>query len=124
LKVAAYGAAAKGNTLLNFAGVDAGDIAFVVDRNPAKQGRFMPGSHIPIVGEDRLISDQPDRVVILPWNIETEIRTQLTFISDWGGQFVTRDSEAGDKKLAAKVEVELTEKKTKVPTALTRKSGG
>ena len=89
LKVAAYGAAAKGNTLLNFAGVDAGDIAFVVDRNPAKQGRFMPGSHVPIVGEDRLTSDQPDRVVILPWNIETEIRTQLTFISDWGGQFVT-----------------------------------
>lgn len=89
LKVAAYGAAAKGNTLLNFAGADAGDIAFVVDRNPAKQGRYMPGSHIPIVGEDRLISDQPDRVVILPWNIETEIRTQLTFISDWGGQFVT-----------------------------------
>ena len=89
LKVAAYGAAAKGNTLLNFAGVKAGDIAFVVDRNPAKQGRYMPGSHIPIVGEDRLISDQPDRVVILPWNIETEIRTQLTCISDWGGQFVT-----------------------------------
>lgn len=89
LKVAAYGAAAKGNTLLNFAGADAGDIAFVVDRNPAKQGRYMPGSHIPIVGEERLISDQPHRVVILPWNIETEIRTQLTFISDWGGQFVT-----------------------------------
>ena len=89
LKVAAYGAAAKGNTLLNFAGADAGDIAFVIDRNPAKQGRYMPGSHIPIVGEERLISDQPHRVVILPWNIETEIRTQLTFISDWGGQFVT-----------------------------------
>ena len=89
LKVAAYGAAAKGNTLLNFAGADAGDIAFVVDRNPAKQGRYMPGSHIPIVGEEELISVQPDRVVILPWNIETEIRTQLTCISDWGGQFVT-----------------------------------
>ena len=89
LKVAAYGAAAKGNTLLNFVGADADDIAFVVDRNPAKQGRYMPGSHILIVGEDRLISDQPDRVVILPWNIETEIRTQLTCISDWGGQFVT-----------------------------------
>ena len=89
LKVAAYGAAAKGNTLLNFAGADAGDIAFVVDRNPAKQGRYMPGSHIPIVGEDRLLSDKPDRVVILPWNIETEIRTQLAYISDWGGQFVT-----------------------------------
>ena len=89
LKVAAYGAAAKGNTLLNFAGVTAGDIAFVVDRNPAKQGLYMPGSHIPIVDEDRLISEQPDRVVILPWNIETEIRTQLTCMSGWGGQFVT-----------------------------------
>jgi SAM-dependent methyltransferase len=89
LTVAAYGAAAKGNTLLNFAGADAGDIGFVVDRNPAKQGRYMPGSHIPIVGEDRLLSDKPDRVVILPWNIETEIRTQLAYISDWGGQFVT-----------------------------------
>tara|TARA_R110002012_G_scaffold35788_3_gene101768 strand:+ start:34276 stop:35508 length:1233 start_codon:yes stop_codon:yes gene_type:complete len=89
LTVAAYGAAAKGNTLLNFAGADAGEIAFVVDRNPAKQGRYMPGSRIPIVGEDRLLSDQPDRVVILPWNIETEIRSQLAYISDWGGQFVT-----------------------------------
>ena len=89
LKVAAYGAAAKGNTLLNFAGVTARDIAFVVDRNPAKQGRYMPGSHIPIVDEDRLISEQPDRVVILPWNIETEIRSQLSCINDWGGQFVT-----------------------------------
>ncbi|WP_097108697.1 class I SAM-dependent methyltransferase [Hoeflea halophila] len=89
LKVAAYGAAAKGNTLLNFAGTEADEIAFVVDRNPAKQGRYMPGSRIPIVGEDRLLSDQPDRVVILPWNIETEIRSQLAYISDWGGQFVT-----------------------------------
>ena len=89
LKVAAYGAAAKGNTLLNFAGATARDIAFVVDRNPAKQGRFMPGSQIPIVGEDRLLSKQPDRVVILPWNIETEIRTQLSYIRDWDGQFVT-----------------------------------
>jgi len=89
LTVAAYGAAAKGNTLLNFAGATAHDIAFVVDRNPAKQGRFMPGSQIPIVGEDRLLSERPDRVVILPWNIETEIRTQLSYIRDWGGQFVT-----------------------------------
>ena len=87
--VAAYGAAAKGNTLLNFAGATARDIAFVVDRNPAKQGRFMPGSHIPIVDEERLISEQPDKVVILPWNIETEIRTQLSCIKDWGGRFVT-----------------------------------
>lgn len=89
LKVAAYGAAAKGNTLLNFAGTTARDIAFVVDRNPAKQGRYMPGSQIPIVDEGHLISEQPDRVVILPWNIETEIRMQLSCISDWGGRFVT-----------------------------------
>jgi len=89
LKVAAYGAAAKGNTLLNFVGAGTDDIDFVVDRNPAKQGHYMPGSHIPIVGEDRLVSDQPDRVVILPWNIETEIRTQLSYISAWDGRFVT-----------------------------------
>ncbi|KGF70547.1 SAM-dependent methyltransferase [Hoeflea sp. BAL378] len=88
-KVAAYGAAAKGNTLLNFAGATARDIAFVVDRNPAKQGRYLPGSHIPIVGEDTLLSERPDKVVILPWNIETEIRSQLSCIKDWGGQFVT-----------------------------------
>ena len=89
LRVAAYGAAAKGNTLLNFAGVTADDIAFVVDKNPAKQGRLLPGSHIPIVDEAHLIAEKPDRVVILPWNIESEIRTQLSCIADWGGMFVT-----------------------------------
>ena len=89
LKVAAYGAAAKGNTLLNFAGVTADDIAFVVDLNPAKQGRLLPGSHIPIVDEAHLHAARPERVVILPWNIETEIRTQLAYIADWGGKFVT-----------------------------------
>lgn len=89
LRVAAYGAAAKGNTLLNFAGVTADDIAFVVDRNPAKQGRLLPGSHIPIVDEAHLIAEKPDRVVIFPWNIETEIRAQLSCIADWGGIFVT-----------------------------------
>ena len=89
LRVAAYGAAAKGNTLLNFAGVTADDIAFVVDMNPAKQGRLLPGSHIHIVDEAHLIAEKPDRVVILPWNIETEIRSQLSCIADWGGMFVT-----------------------------------
>ena len=89
LTVAAYGAAAKGNTLLNFAGVTADDIAFVVDLNPAKQGRLLPGSHIPIVDEAHLHAVRPERVVILPWNIETEIRTQLSSIADWGGRFVT-----------------------------------
>lgn len=89
LKVAAYGAAAKGNTLLNYGGVKPDLIAFVVDRNPAKQGQFLPGSRIPVVNEDTLKTERPDRVVILPWNIETEIRTQLSYITGWGGKFVT-----------------------------------
>ncbi|MGV3550814.1 methyltransferase domain-containing protein [Rhizobium sp.] len=89
LKVAAYGAAAKGNTLLNYAGIKPDLIAFVVDKNPAKQGQFLPGSRIPVVDEDKLRSERPDRVVILPWNIETEIRTQLSYITGWGGKFVT-----------------------------------
>ncbi|PWV99960.1 methyltransferase family protein [Hoeflea marina] len=87
--VAAYGAAAKGNTLLNFADVSTESIAFVVDRNPAKQGRFLPGSHIPIHAEAALADQKPDWVVILPWNLETEIKSQLSYISDWGGRFVT-----------------------------------
>lgn len=89
LKVAAYGAAAKGNTLLNYGGVKPDLIAFVVDRNPAKQGQFLPGSRIPVVDEERLKAEKPDRVVILPWNIETEIRAQLSYITAWGGKFVT-----------------------------------
>lgn len=89
LKVAAYGAAAKGNTLLNFAGVKPDLLSFVVDRNPAKQGLFMPGSRIPIVSEEILKSEKPERVVILPWNLQTEIKQQLSYIADWGGKFVT-----------------------------------
>jgi hypothetical protein len=89
LKVAAYGAAAKGNTLLNFAGIKPDLIAFVVDKNPAKQGLHLPGSRIPIVNEDRLKAEKPDRVVILPWNIQTEIMNQLSYISAWDGRFVT-----------------------------------
>lgn len=88
-KVAGYGAAAKGNTLMNFAGVDADLVSYVVDRNPAKQDRFLPGSKIPIVGEDRLKSDRPNYVVILPWNLKEEISDQLGYIRDWGGMFVT-----------------------------------
>ncbi|HBF30133.1 class I SAM-dependent methyltransferase [Rhizobium sp.] len=89
LSVAAYGAAAKGNTLLNFAGIKAGQIAFVVDKNPAKQGMFLPGSRVPIVSEDVLKTRKPDRVVIFPWNLTEEIKQQLSYISDWGGRFVT-----------------------------------
>lgn len=87
--VAAYGAAAKGNTLMNYAGVRPDLIRFVVDRNPAKQGKFMPGSRLPIVSEDRLRDDAPDYIVILPWNLRKEITGQLSYVKDWGGKFVT-----------------------------------
>ena len=88
-RVAAYGAAAKGNTLMNYAGIRPDLIDFVVDRNPAKQGKFMPGSRIPIVGEDRLREARPDYVVLLPWNLRAELKAQLAYIGAWGGQFVT-----------------------------------
>ncbi len=87
--VAAYGAAAKGNTLMNYAGVRPDLVAFVVDRNPAKQGRYMPGSRIPIVDEARLMALRPDYVVLLPWNLRTELTAQLAAVRDWGGRFVT-----------------------------------
>lgn len=89
LKVAAYGAAAKGNTLLNFAGVKPDLLSFVVDKNPAKQGLLLPGSRIPVVAEEFLKTEKPERVVILPWNLQDEIKQQLSYISDWGGKFVT-----------------------------------
>ena len=89
LKVAAYGAAAKGNTLLNFAGVRADLLPYVVDLNPAKQNHWMPGSRIPIVNEAHLQADRPDRVLILPWNLREEITAQLAYIRQWGGRFVT-----------------------------------
>ena len=87
--VAAYGAAAKGNTLMNYAGVRPDHIGFVVDRNPAKQGRWMPGSRIPIVGEERLREARPDDVVLLPWNLRDELVAQLDYVRAWGGRFVT-----------------------------------
>jgi hypothetical protein len=87
--VAAYGAAAKGNTLMNYAGIRPDLISLVADRNPAKQGRYMPGSRIPITGEEQLKYLKPDYVVILPWNLRSEITEQLDYIRSWGGQFVT-----------------------------------
>ena len=87
-KVAAYGAAAKGNTLLNFAGVRPNLLPWVVDRNPAKQGKFLPGSRIPVVSEDRIKIEKPDFVLILPWNLSEEVTSQLSYIREWGGQFV------------------------------------
>lgn len=88
-RVAAYGAAAKGNTLLNYAGIRSDLISFVVDKNPAKQDKYMPGSRIPIVGEKQLRTDEPDYVIILPWNLREEVMAQLSYIREWGGQFVT-----------------------------------
>jgi SAM-dependent methyltransferase len=88
-KVAAYGAAAKGNTLLNFSGVRPNLIPYVVDKNPAKQGKFMPGSRIPIVDESRIRAERPEFIIILPWNISAEVSSQLDYIREWGGQFVT-----------------------------------
>jgi SAM-dependent methyltransferase len=88
-RVAAYGAAAKGNTLLNFCSVTPQDIAFVADRNPHKQNKFLPGTHIPVVSPEDLMQAQPDYVLILPWNLRDEIRQQLKGIEAWGGRFVT-----------------------------------
>ena len=88
-KVVGYGAAAKGNTLLNYCGVKGDDLLqFVVDANPHKQNKFLPGSHIPIVQEDRIKEEKPDYVIILPWNLKEEITSQLSYIRDWGGKFV------------------------------------
>ncbi len=87
-RIAAYGAAAKGVTFLNFCGVGADDIAFAVDRNPAKQGKLMPGAHIPVVGPERLLAEEPDDVLILPWNLAEEIAREHAYIRGWGGRFV------------------------------------
>jgi SAM-dependent methyltransferase len=87
-RVAAYGAAAKGNTLLNYCGVKSDLIDFVVDANPAKQSKYMPASHIPIYNEEALKTQKPDYVLILPWNLKDEIVQQLDYIRGWGAQFV------------------------------------
>ena len=88
-RVAAYGAAAKGNTLLNFAGVRPDLLPYVADASPHKQGRFLPGSHIPVVAPQQLLDDRPDVVLILPWNLRDEIVDQLAAVRGWGGRFAT-----------------------------------
>lgn len=87
--VAGYGAAAKGNTFLNFCGVKAGDITVVADKAPSKQGTLLPGSHIPVVSPEALIETKPDYIVILPWNLREEISSQLQDARGWGAKFVT-----------------------------------
>ena len=87
-KVAAYGAAAKGNTLLNYCGVKSDLVDFVADRNPHKQGKYLPASHIPVLSETDLKESKPDYIIILPWNIKEEITKQLEYVRQWKGRFV------------------------------------
>jgi hypothetical protein len=87
--VAGYGAAAKGNTLLNYGGIKPDLLPFVCDAAPSKQGKFLPGSHIPILTPSALRETKPDCVLILPWNIADEVTHQHAYIREWGGRFVT-----------------------------------
>ena len=87
-KVAAYGAAAKGNTLLNYCGVKNDLISFVVDDSPHKQDKFLPGSHIPVMAREEISKFKPDFVLILPWNLRSELSGQMNYIRKWGGSFV------------------------------------
>jgi hypothetical protein len=86
--VAGYGAPGKGNTLLNHVGVRTDLLAFTVDRNPFKHGRFLPGTHIPVHPVERLAEERPDYVLILPWNLRDEICAQLAYVREWGGKLV------------------------------------
>ena len=88
LKVAAYGAAAKGNTLLNYSQINIDLISYVVDLNPNKQGKYLPGSCIPVVSENVLNQERPDLLLVLPWNLATEIKNQLNWLSDGGTKFL------------------------------------
>jgi 2-polyprenyl-3-methyl-5-hydroxy-6-metoxy-1,4-benzoquinol methylase len=87
-KVAGYGAPGKGNTLLNHCGIRSDLLRYTVDRSPHKQGMFLPGTHIPILAPDAIDRDQPDYIVLLPWNLRAEITGQLFHVRDWGGRFV------------------------------------
>ena len=87
-KIVAYGAPAKGNTLLNYCGIRTDFIDFTVDRNPHKQGLYLPGTRIPIVHPDRILEAKPDYLLILPWNLREEIMAQMSVIRQWGGKFV------------------------------------
>jgi SAM-dependent methyltransferase len=86
--IAGYGAPGKGNTLLNYCGIRTDFIDYTVDRNPYKQGKYLPGTHIPIHPPEQLRETRPDYVLILPWNLKQEIMAQLAYVREWGGQFV------------------------------------
>ena len=86
--VAGYGAPGKGNTLLNHCGIRSDLLSYTVDRSPVKQGMFLPGTHIPIYGPERIAQTRPDYVLVLPWNLRDEISKQLEYVRSWGGQLV------------------------------------
>jgi len=90
LRIAGYGAPAKGNTMLNYCGVGSELVEFTVDLNPHKQGRYLPGSEIPIRTPEALGEARPDVVLILPWNIVDEIVEQLAYVREWGARFAAR----------------------------------
>jgi SAM-dependent methyltransferase len=86
--IVGYGAPGKGNTLLNYCGIRSDLLAYTVDRNPYKQGKYTPGTHIPILSPDRIGETRPDYVFILPWNLKDEISAQMGFVREWGGRFI------------------------------------
>ena len=88
LRTAAYGAPAKGNTLLNYCGIRDDLIDYTVDRSPHKQGHFLPGTHLPIYAPSHIRETRPDYLLILPWNLKDEITCEMSYIRDWGGRFV------------------------------------
>src|SRR5205823_10488 len=87
-QIAGYGAAGKGNTLLNYCGIRTDFLDYVVDRNPYKQGRFLPGTHIPIFAPEKIRETKPNYVFIGPWNLVNEIVEQTSYIRDWGGKWI------------------------------------
>ena len=95
--VAGYGAPGKGNTLLNHCGIREDLLQYTVDRSPVKQGKFLPGTHIPIYAPDRLAETRPDYVLVLPWNLRDEISWQLAYVRSWGAQIGLSDSGARDR---------------------------
>ena len=86
--IAGYGAPGKGNTLLNYCGIRTDLLSYTVDRNPYKQGKYTPGTHIPILSPDTIRDTRPDYIFILPWNLKDEISTQMSFVREWGGKFI------------------------------------
>jgi SAM-dependent methyltransferase len=86
--IVGYGAPGKGNTLLNYCGIRTDLLDYTVDRNPYKQGKYTPGTHIPILSPDQIAKTRPDYVFILPWNLKDEISAQMSFVRDWGGRFI------------------------------------